>query len=240
TPSAPIPPTRSQRPSPVGSSSPSLLSAGNLFAPTRTDQPGALDALPGPRTASTSSGGRVSWPAQNAQGPALTGCAGVDRKSDGRRDRSVEMITQRATMGSRRSSGTDGALLLGPRLACEQGLEGVAHRPAVEEHRRHLLADRHGHALGPGQRERGGNGAYAFGDHGRRALDLGQAAPARDPESEGMIAALRARAGEHEISQAGQPGHGGGPPAQGQGKSADLGQSPRDEGGAGILPEVET
>ena len=36
----------------------------------------------------------------------------------------------------------------------------------------------------------------------------------RDAEPEGVIAALRARAGEHEISQAGQAGHGGGPPAQ--------------------------
>src|SRR5262249_24249995 len=171
---APMPLMRSYSPSPVGSSSPSIRRAGNLLGTTRTDHPGELGALLGSRTARISSGVRASWPAQKAQGPAPTGRAGAVRKSEGRRERSVGMITQRPTIGSRRSSGTDGALLLGPRLPREESLKGVAHRAPVEEHGGHLLADGHGHALGPGEGEGRRDGAHALGDHGRRALDLGQ------------------------------------------------------------------
>src|SRR5271167_3726871 len=84
---------------------PSIPSAGNLFGTTRTVQPSvSLEALFG-RYARTSWGVLFSLPGQNGQKPPFI-FTGSRLKSVGRLARSVEMMTQRPTIGSLRNSGT--------------------------------------------------------------------------------------------------------------------------------------
>src|SRR3989442_2407445 len=82
-----------------------MRSAGNLLGTTRSDQPGPSRVVSGGRTATISGGALSSLPVQNTHGPPR-GRTGSMLKSVGRRARSVEMITQRPTTGSLRSSGT--------------------------------------------------------------------------------------------------------------------------------------
>src|SRR5262245_53893768 len=136
-----------------------MRSAGNLFGTTRSDQPGSSRPVSGGRTATISGGVLSSLPGQNTHGPPRVRTGSV-LKSDGRRARSVEMITQRPTTGSLRSSGTaalDRRILAG-RRAPEQGRERVGGRLAVEQHGGDLGADRHGHTIPGGQRERRAHG----------------------------------------------------------------------------------
>src|SRR5262249_45574207 len=89
----------SYRPSPWRSRSPSILSAGKRLGTTRRDQPFWS------RKAYTSCGALSSAPGQNGQNSdGARGC-GSRRCSRGRLARSVEMMTQRPTMGSFLSSG---------------------------------------------------------------------------------------------------------------------------------------
>ena len=64
---APIPLTRSNRPSPVRSSSPSIRRAGNLLGTTRRLQPGVSAGVPLERRAMISGGVLSSLPVQNGQ-----------------------------------------------------------------------------------------------------------------------------------------------------------------------------
>src|SRR5262249_41741541 len=146
-----MPDIRSYGPSPLGSRSPSMPNAGNLFGTTRYDQPGVFGALPGGRPARISGGVLSSWPAQKTQ---LTsrGWTGSGPKSDGRRARSVEMMTHRPTTGSFLSSDT--LRVLGPRGPAQQRRQGVAGRLTAEQHGADLGADRQRDAepRGPPQR----------------------------------------------------------------------------------------
>src|SRR5436309_4962122 len=149
---APTPVILSKRPSPDGSRSPSILSAGNLFGTTRYVQPGPFGSLPGRRSARISGGVWASWPSQNAHADTR-GRTGSATKSDGRRARSVAMMTQRPTTGSLRSSGIALAVLPlhGP---LEERRERVGRRLALEEHGADLVADRQGDGVAAGQRQR--------------------------------------------------------------------------------------
>ena len=69
-----------------------------------------------------------SWPGQNGQSPSAATDGGTWANSDGRRARSVAMITQRPTMGSLRSSGMCGS-------PC-----GAVARPALVHARRRAAA----------------------------------------------------------------------------------------------------
>src|SRR5256885_14150816 len=113
-----------------------MRSAGNLFGTTRSDQPGPSRLVSGGRTATISGGVLSSLPVQNTHVPPR-GRTGSVLKSVGRRARSVEMMTQRPTTGSLRSSGT-AALhrrILPRGRAAEQRHQRVAGGLAVEEHR---------------------------------------------------------------------------------------------------------
>src|SRR5881296_561859 len=232
---APTPFIRSKMPSPAGSSSPSIRSAGNLFGTTRTSHPGLFGALAAGRSAHTSSGVLDSWPAQNTQGPRRRS-GGFEMKSDGRRDRSVEMMTHRPTTGSRRSSGI---FLLRSRFAGEQRLDRLPDGLAFEEHRAHFPADRHRDAGAAGESQRRGHGAHALRDHRGCRLDLAESAASRDPAPEGAVAAERARAGQHEVAQTGQPEERGWLGAQRDTEPHDLGEPPGDERRSRVLPERE-
>src|SRR5215470_11295540 len=116
-----------------------MRSAGNLLATTRYDQPGAFAAESGPRPTRISGGVLLSLPGQNTQSPPRGTTPSV-LKSDGRRARSVEMMTQRPTTGSFRRSGTMSPHLdvLTRRGAPQQRGQRVRRRLAVEEHGRDL------------------------------------------------------------------------------------------------------
>src|SRR5919204_1590795 len=147
---APTPFMRSYGPSPEGSRSPSMRNAGNLLGTTRSDQPGPSRRVSGGRTATISGGVLSSLAVQNTHGPPRARTGSV-LKSVGRRERSVEMMTQRPTTGSLRSSGT-AALerrILARRCAAEQRRERVRGGLVLEEHRGDLGANRQGHPLAP-------------------------------------------------------------------------------------------
>src|ERR1043166_6638233 len=107
---APMPPMRSNMPSPCRSSWPSTRSAGNLFGTTRRSQPGAFGPLPFCRYARTSGGVIDSCPGQNGQCSRPMTSARCSTKSFGRFCRSVETTTQRPVIGSFLSSGIEGVL----------------------------------------------------------------------------------------------------------------------------------
>src|SRR3954470_8940197 len=106
---APTPFMRSNMPSAWRSRLPSIISAGNLFGTTRTRHPGESFGAAGPPAAvgrypKISGGVFDSLPGQNGQKPPLI-LNDSREKSEGRRARSGEMITQRPVMGSLRRSG---------------------------------------------------------------------------------------------------------------------------------------
>src|SRR5438093_4872497 len=101
---APTPFIRSWTPIPLRSSSPSMRSAGNLFATTRTSQPGRLGGPPPGRSARISGGVLLSFPSQKGQS-APAGISAWRGKLAGARLRSEAMMTQRFWIGSCRSSG---------------------------------------------------------------------------------------------------------------------------------------
>src|SRR3954469_7158411 len=108
---APTPFMRSNIPSAWRSRLPSIISAGNLLGTTRTRHPGESFGAAGPPAAEgryprISGGVFDSLPGQNGQNPPLI-LNDSREKSEGRRERSVEMMTQRPVMGSLRRSGID-------------------------------------------------------------------------------------------------------------------------------------
>src|SRR5947207_250830 len=112
------------------------------------------------RTARTSPGVRDSCPGQKVQGPEFRSRTGAEAKSDGRLDRSVEMITQRPTTGSRLSSGTSRVLLLGARLTGQKGGQRLPYGLGLEEHRGDLVANRQADPDAGRQHPAGGDGAH--------------------------------------------------------------------------------
>src|SRR3954469_8947524 len=108
---APTPFMRSNMPSAWRSRLPSIISAGNLLGTTRTRHPGESFGAAGPPAAEgryprISGGVFDSLPGQNGQNPPLI-LNDSREKSEGRRERSVEMMTQPPAIGSLRRSGTD-------------------------------------------------------------------------------------------------------------------------------------
>src|SRR5437762_4244183 len=234
---APTPFIRSKSPSPEGSSSPSIRSAGNMLGTTRYDQPGWFGPLSGGRPARISGGVLPSLPGQKGQSPPVARTGSV-AKSDGRRARSVEMMTQRPTIGSLRSSGI-GLAVLAPERALEERGHRVHGRLAPEEHGADLLTDRHRHRVVLRERQRGGDGARALGDHARLPLDGGRRLPPRQRHAELAITREAAGARQDEVAEPGEPGERRRAGAEGHREARHLGEAARDEGGARVLAERE-
>src|SRR5436190_21361787 len=229
---APTPFIRSKSPSPDGSSSPSIRSAGNLFATTRYDHPGPFGRLSGLRPARISGGVLSSLPSQKAHAPP-TGRTGSWAKSEGRRARSVAMITHRPTTGSFLSSGTL-PLILAPQRPLEERSQRVRRRLAREEHGADLLADGHAHGVAARERERRGDRPHALGDHAGLALDGGDRLAARERHAELAVARETPGAREDEVAQAGESREGRRRRAERDGEPRHLGEPPRDERGARV------
>ena len=125
-------------------------------------------------------------------------------KSEGRRARSVEMITQRPTTGSLRSSGMRSGGPRASRPAPSSAASASARRLALEEHGAHLLADR--------QRSRRAGAASAsaertvrdaLGDHARaRARTCAERAALREGHAERAVAREAPGARQHEVARA--------------------------------------
>src|SRR5688572_33240604 len=107
-----------------------MRSAGNLFGTTRYDQPGVFAGESAAPPAMISGGVLSSLPAQKTHGPPRARTGSV-LKSEGRRARSVEMMTQRPTTGSLRSSGTaaSGRGVLARRHPPEERRQGLGGTP---------------------------------------------------------------------------------------------------------------
>ena len=95
------------------------------------------------------------------------------------------------------------------------------------------------HRVAPRQRQRRDDGARALGDHARLALDRRGGAALRERHAELSIAGQASRAGEHEIAEPGQPGHGPRDRAQSDRQTRHLGEPARHERGARVLAEPE-
>src|SRR4029453_9098776 len=117
--------------------------AGNLLATTRKDQPEVLAGESGGRPTRISGGVLSSLPGQKTQLPPRATTGSV-LKSDGRRARSVGMMTQRPTPGSFHRSGIAAPppYILSRRRPSEQRRQRLGRRLAVEEHRRYFRRDR--------------------------------------------------------------------------------------------------
>src|SRR2546422_3350844 len=162
-----------------------MRSAGNLLGTTRSDQPGPSRVVSGGRTATISGGVLSSLPVQNTHGPPR-GRTGSVLKSFGRRARSVEMITQRPTTGSLRSSGT-AALerrVFARGRAAKQRRQRVGGGLAVEEHGGDLGADRQRDALAGRPRPRPADPPHALRDHGRLRRRGGETVAPRPPHAQ--------------------------------------------------------
>ena len=104
----------------------------------------------------------------------------------------------------------------------------------------HLFRDRHLDAAGASQSDRGLSGEHAFRDCAVHAgNDFGQFAAAAQFDADAAIARKSSGAGEHQVSQAGEPGHGFLAAAAGHGQSCDLSQAASDESGDGIVAESQ-
>ena len=152
-----------------------MRSAGNLLGTTRSDQPGPLGGLPMGRTAKSSAGVRDSSPGQKGQRP-FDFATGAGAKSEGRRARSVEMMTQRPTTGSLRSSGTGHVhLFLRPRLRAREPRRALSATGIPSKSTAATAAQIGIGTRGlPGEAQGGGDGAHAFRHHGRGRLGLGR------------------------------------------------------------------
>ena len=86
--------------------------------------------------------------------------------------------------------------------AFHDGADGFAAGVAEVEDAVDLLGDGEFEVVFFCQREEGGGGADAFGDHGHACKDLLQGAALAEFESDAAVAALSAVAGEDEVAHA--------------------------------------
>src|SRR5882757_5806373 len=104
----------------------------------------------------------------------------------------------------------------------------------------HLFSDGHFDPVACGEAECGGGAADAFGHFAVEAGDdVGQLAAASELDADGAVAREGAGAGEDEVADAGEAGKGLAAASAGYGETSHLGDAARDEGGGGVVAEVE-
>ena len=131
--------------------------------------------------------------------------------------------------------------LFGAAGAGHEVADGVAGRLVLMEDGSHLLGDGHFHAITCGEAERGGGGAHAFGDLAVEAGEnLRQLAALAELDADGAVARQAAGAGEHEVADAGEAGHGFAAAAAGDSEAGDLRDAARDQRGSGVVAELES
>ncbi len=103
-----------------------------------------------------------------------------------------------------------------------------------------LLGDGHLDAVAGGEAEGGGGAGYAFGYFAVQALeDVGELAAAAQFDADGAVAGEGAGAGEDKVAEAGEAGEGLAVASAGYGEAGDLGDAAGDDGGSGVMAEVE-
>ncbi len=104
----------------------------------------------------------------------------------------------------------------------------------------HLFGDGHLDAVAGGEAERGGGAADAFGYLAvETGENFGELAAAAEFDADGAVAGERAGAGEDEVADAGETGEGLAAATAGDGEARHLGDAAGDEGGGGVVAEVE-
>src|SRR5205814_4551918 len=90
------------------------------------------------------------------------------------------------------------------------------------------------------QTERGGGAGNPFGYFAiETGDDVGQPASATEFNADGAVAGERAGAGEDEVADTGEAGEGLAAASAGHGKTRHLSYASGDEGGGGVVAEVE-
>ncbi len=124
--------------------------------------------------------------------------------------------------------------------ARHQYLDGFARGFALVQDGVHLFGDGHFHVAGVSQADGGGGGEDAFGDHAVHAGDdFGELLAAAEFDADAAIARQAAGAGEDEVAESGESGHGFGAASAGDDEARHFGQAARDEGGDGVVAEAE-
>src|SRR5579875_890060 len=130
--------------------------------------------------------------------------------------------------------------LFGAAGAGHQLADGVAWAAVLVQDVGHLLGDGHLYAVACGEAERGGGGEHAFGYLAVEGCeDLGKLAAAAQLDADGEVARHGAGAGEDQVADAGEAGHGLAAAAAGDGEAGDLGVASSDERGGGVVAELE-
>ncbi len=104
----------------------------------------------------------------------------------------------------------------------------------------HLFGDGHFDAVAGGEAEGGGGAADAFGDFAFEAGEnFGQGTAFAEFGADGAVAGERSGAGEDEVADAGEAGESLAAASAGYGEAGHLGDAAGDEGGGGVVAEVE-
>src|SRR6266851_10127641 len=104
----------------------------------------------------------------------------------------------------------------------------------------HLFGDGHFDGVACGEAEGSGGADDAFGYLAIEAGDdVGQLAAASELDADCAVARERASAGEDEVADAGEAGKGLASASAGDGETSHLGYAAGDEGGGGVVAEVE-
>ena len=104
----------------------------------------------------------------------------------------------------------------------------------------HLFGDGHFHVAGVREADGGGSGEDSFGDHAVHAGDdFGKFFAAAEFDADAAIARQAAGAGEDEVAESGESGHGFGAASAGDDEAGHFGEAAGDEGGDGVVAEAE-
>src|SRR5258708_29018396 len=105
----------------------------------------------------------------------------------------------------------------------------------------HLLGDGHLDAAGAGKADGSRGGEDALGDHTVHAGDdLGESVTAPQFDADAAISRQAAGAGEYEIAESGEAGHGFRASSAGYDQASHFSQAARDQGGGRVVTEAET
>src|ERR1035437_6362539 len=117
---------------------------------------------------------------------------------------------------------------------------GVLHGSPVLKNRVHLLGNRHFDPGSMGQSDRSFGGEHAFCDHAVHPRDdVIQLAPVSQFDANAPVSREAAGAGEDQVAESGQSGHGFRSAPARDYQPRDLSQPPRDERGDGVVSEVK-
>ena len=104
----------------------------------------------------------------------------------------------------------------------------------------HLFGDGHFHSTGFCEADSGGGGEDSFGDHAvHGGDDLRKFLAASEFDAHAAVAREAAGAGEDEVAEACESGHGFGAASAGDDQARHFGKATSDEGSCGVVSKAE-